>query len=563
MTIFDRENWMSCLDKSVKLIDTFIPASHDASSYPTTNIAATTVAEMMGALCQLEGYTAQLNAGVRYFDMRVVRSNNELHMHHSFLTFEKFDDVMIQIKNFSELHKGEYIFMDLDFDDHNLGDEIISTILKHIPENRISTAHLSNGKFNPNVTWNDLGDTRFLITWSKDDSTTKPWLGLNDNFRNSFYAAFNKKEPQEILQDISHEINNNWQKDRLFVSQCINTPLASPLTPPDALDADAQEEINNWITKNLPFQERPPVENPYIPNNEYERRKRDYDMLKESYDALRSLSSSKNLNIIMRDFVNARYNRSIIDLIIKANSFSRDPYIPLGEQISNFDTVRLRTEHGKYLSVSQYPSDDAYVTLVDKPDEHCNFIIRNQARNDRGPVVYSGNLSANTVDCTGNFRLVPNFGNNGLRNPDDSTMVLTVNNGGKNYKLRNGMDWGSAYDQETFTFFNPDDLKYSPDIDPNYKGVVWHGSRVIIRSSIGFLRSKLEKAFKELFFELPEDIFKLVPFNLAGAFLKAYDNDPGKQNFLVVITNLSGETSIDVASPGPDYATTFIIEKVS
>ena len=66
----DPENWMSHLQGNIRVIDSYIPGSHDASAYLIGNRDADLRNEAVGAITQSGSYTAQLNAGSRYFDMR-------------------------------------------------------------------------------------------------------------------------------------------------------------------------------------------------------------------------------------------------------------------------------------------------------------------------------------------------------------------------------------------------------------------------------------------------------------------------------------------------------------
>lgn len=525
--ILDRENWMSCLDKSVRIIDTVIPASHDSSCYPTTDVIQTFENEWVGAVTQLAGYTAQLNTGVRYFDMRVAHHNGDLYMHHSDYYFETFDNVLTQIRNFSNDHPGEYLFLDIDFDlnDTNLDQDILNKILQHIDESKISTAHLHGGVFNPAVTWNDLGDARFLITWAKNDYDGKPWLGFNDYFRESFYDNFNEKAPLDIIKDIANEINNNWQQDKLFVTQAINTPLLSFVTHPGELDANAQSTLNGWIYANT---------NPFFYQTN--------PVFEAMYPKL-----NKGFNIVMRDFVNAGYNRFIIDALINKNKFTSQPVINLGDQINCLDTVRFRTEHGQYLSLGS----DNFATLIDQPDNSCNFLLRDYNFKKDEYLPYSGNMDQDHLADQGNFRMVPNSDGQAAYRSGDDTNVLTINSPDNKHRLMYPMSWGDSQDQESFMCYDPDDTTNN--------GMMYNGSRVVIKSLIG----EATNWFQSLIQEVENIVIKMIPF-MGSAFSAAINGDPGRHPFLMATYDQSndGQVGVYVASPGFEYATTFIIEKV-
>lgn len=532
MDILDRENWMSHLDKNARIVDSYIPASHDSSCYPTTDVLQTFSNEWVGAVTQLFGYTAQLNTGVRYFDMRVARHNGDLYMHHNTdWFFEKFDDVLRQIRTFSDDHPGEYIFMDVDFDasDRSLATDILTKIEQHIDTSKIATAHLNGGVFNPNVTWNDLGDTRFLITWALNDWMNRTWLGFCDYFRYSPFDNFGSKTVQEITNFIDHgEIDpqtnqltpclDNWQKDRLFIAQAINTPLLSFITHPGQMDANAQEALNSWIINKR------------------------FDVSSGSLKLIKP-----KLNIVMRDFVNAGYNRLVIDQIIQWNTFSEANTMSLGAGIEHLDTLRFRTEHGHYLSLG--PGNK--ITLVDAPDASCNFMIRDYDFDPRKPFLYSNNMDGDDIRDQGNFRLIPNGDNQAGNLTKDNTNVLSINSPDGKHCLYFPMSWHDAADQESFTCFDPDN---SADSD---EGQICEGSRVVIRSMIGAANNWFQKIFNTM----EETVIENIPF-VGDAFNAAMQGNPGTHVFLMVTYDQQGNPGVYAASPGLDYATTFIIEKV-
>ena len=112
----DLAQWMQYLDPSQKVIDLYIPGSHDASAYEYGDVAQDAINEGAGAICQNTNYVGQLAAGSRYFDMRVTWNGQSLVMKHSFLSFERFDTVLDQLLSFTDNHETEVLFLDLDFD---------------------------------------------------------------------------------------------------------------------------------------------------------------------------------------------------------------------------------------------------------------------------------------------------------------------------------------------------------------------------------------------------------------------------------------------------------------
>lgn len=514
--LLDRENWMSHLNTGVRLVDSLIPASHDSSCYPTTNVFQDYENQWVGAVTQLEGYTAQLNAGVRYFDMRIAWHNGDLYMHHNTdWFFETFDQVLSEIRTWSDSHGGEYIFMDLDFDtnDNSLAQAILDKVLAHIDVSRIATAHINgDGGFNSAVTWADLGDTRFLITWASQNRM-QPWLSYNEKFRYSPFDNFNEKTLGEIT-DYLHTALCNWQQDQLMVTQALNTPLLSFVTHPGLMDAEAESDLNNFIITTLMNR----LQNPTQPASVFPR-----------------------LNIVMRDFVNAEYNRPVLDLLIQENSFSSEPtFQTSGIQVKQQDVVRFRVQgSNRYMSLGS----DGNLTLVDNVDDSCRFRIRDWGFYGANPLPYSGNLDADTTSCQGNFRLATTL----QASDPDNTTVVSFNSPNNGYQAHNGVSWSAAADLETFCGFNPDDIQN--------QDILEYGSRIILRCMAGASDNNLQK----IVHDFSSIVTLLIPF-LGPNYNAAVQNSQDNHLFLLVTYDANGKAGLYAGSPGPDYATSFIIE---
>ena len=498
-TFLDRANWMSHLNLNTKILASYIPASHDSSCYPTDNVFEMFKNNWVGAVTQLASYTSQLNVGVRYFDMRVKMHKNQLTMHHSDYYYDAFTDVLGQIVRFADEHRGEFIFMDIDFptDDPNVANGILQQIEEKIAPSRIATAHLNaDGTFNRNVTWRDLGGKQFLITWALNDTKGRNWLSYVNNFRISPFDNFNLKTPDGILSYLKNAMLM-WSKDRIFIAQVINTPYHSfeSYDSPANCDARAETQFNNWIM---------------------------------------SHGKGSKLNVIMRDFVNAGYNAKVIDYIIRLNNFASDPTITLRTPIHQEDWIRLRTDGGQYVSLGR----DNLLTLVGTYDNSCKFQLRDYDYNTTKLLPYSGNLNADTIDSKGNFRMLVR-----------DNKVISVDTNQRN-RLYFGIGWGPSGNNETFTGFNPENLSDG--------GQIYDGSRINIRSMLGASSVVFEKIVKAT----AETIVGLNPL-LGSSLVKAMFQSSGNHLFLTVTYDASGKAYINAASPGTSFATTFILEKVS
>ncbi|MCB0842792.1 MAG: hypothetical protein KDE26_05930 [Bacteroidetes bacterium] len=491
----DRENWMSHLNPHVRVLDSYIPASHDSSAYPTSDVPQMFQNEWVGAVTQLAGYTAQLNTGVRYFDMRVVPHGGKLVMHHSSYYYEPFANVLHQINEFAKSHRGEFIFLDVDTDPPYV-QQVLQAIEENLDISNFATAHINHDDtFNTSVTWGDFGGKQLLVTFQSNGTVYRPWLLERDKFRSSPYDSFNKKSIPQIVDYLNVQVAS-WRKDKMFIAQVINTPLASPIKNPAEDDAEAEGIFNQWIMNH---------------------------------------PKGSNLNVIMRDFVNAGYNRKAIDYIINLNEFSSSPVVSLGSKIYLEDYIRFKTDGNLYM----YLDGNNKVSLTPKKSEATVFQVRNRDYNNQSPFLLSGNMDADTTDAQGNFRLTA------ITNNKDN-LVLSIND--KNNQLFNGITWAASDDDETFTCFNPDVLNDTSNITD--------GSKVIIRCMQGASGNLFEKITRTI----RDHIIGWTPF-IGKSFEKALQESGGRHLFLMTSYDSNGHPILLGVSPGPDYATTFIIER--
>lgn len=285
--ILNTAAWMSNLDKSLKIIDTKIPASHDASAYPVASITAV-AAGVGGAYTQGGDYAAQLRAGSRYFDVRCVWSiggggEHQIYLKHSIVTFDTLENVLKdQIVPFIK-DRDEVIFLDIDFEVKNdLDKRILDMLLKYIPESWIATAHLTaDGSFRPETTWQHLAGKKFVIAWTCDNRHGKAWLTSSAKLRTSESKGFSDMSPKEIVAALDG-YERMWDRKKMFVAQVIKTPDNSFLTPPVKLDEKAKDELNGWIKKHKP---------------------------------------NDKINVVFRDFFTREYNRDAIEHLIRLNRF--------------------------------------------------------------------------------------------------------------------------------------------------------------------------------------------------------------------------------------------------
>jgi hypothetical protein len=284
------------------------------------------------------------------------------------------------------------------------------------------------------------------------------WQAKSSEIRIDLYDDFDKKTPQQIVNSLDSMLGS-WVKEynpsaapigpdgspgfnptgKLVATQLVNTPLLSPIFNPGNRDMDAMPIFNPWLLAKTP---------------------------------------GSNLGIVKMDFINVGYKRGITEHIIRMNKFTTPPELPpLTNIISYRDPIRIRTQDGRYVAVE--PTTGT-LTLIEEPDFKTTvFILRDYDFTPTKPLSYSGNMAADTQSARGNFRMVSLGGQN-----DSTTVSVNLNNAGMLYW---GISWAAANNQETFAFFDPNDL--------NNDGQVYDGSRVMIRAMLNATDNAFLKAF--------------------------------------------------------------------
>lgn len=190
------------------------------------------------------------------------------------------------------------------------------------------------------------------------------------------------------------------------------------------------------------------------------------------------------------------------------------------------------------------------LTLVDTPTEACNFILRDYDFSPVKPLPYSGNLAADTQDAHGNFRMIPvgvqPTGSQAL--PENTTISANLDLGGLLYW---GVSWDGANNQETFAFFDPNNMSNN--------GQLFNGSHVLVRAMLNATDNNFLKAFDAF----AEGTVRLLPFagdGLADTLRK----DHSHQIFWTIGKDPDREEvpRLFAASPGTLLADEFVIKLV-
>ncbi|KAF7160186.1 hypothetical protein CNMCM5623_005701 [Aspergillus felis] len=448
MSVLDLANWMKYLDPSARVIDSYIACSHDASAYKYEG-GDNGFHEFVGSICQISNHTGQLLAGSRWFDMRITLEGKTLVMKHGVITFQSFEKVLRQIKSFAESHKSEFLFLDLDLaHSDGIAGDVLAMLIKVLgdgKEDEFATAHVGpDGKmYNTDLTWAKLRQDgkQYVIIWGEDGKVDgemkyydsgKLWAPQARNIRDNWIDDYENKSPEEIVAWLDEALGL-WKKERLWITQLINTPKRSylPGHHPSDCDQRAAPVFNKWLTKFKP---------------------------------------GDKLGIVKRDFVNEGWNEAGISYVIRLNKFAQSPEIPLGATISYLSNIRLRAPDGRYLAVDTSPPGNtnlSLVTLVNGRGDNTRFLIREYRKDSTWGWPLSGNLDADSCGANGNVRLVHVDSKIG----DDTVVSCAKNSGGFMYW---GVGWGPADNWETF-------LPYDP-ANPQSSFAIREGSTIVLRT---------------------------------------------------------------------------------
>ena len=127
-------NWMSCLPDDIPLNELSIPGAHDATAVKTRYFTQT------AAQTQSLFTDDMLKAGVRYFDLRIYKKNNDFYMCHQSVNCKnrdgsdlKLQTVIDNMTGFLDENPGEALILQIKSDrDGNKNDQSIADYFKDL-----------------------------------------------------------------------------------------------------------------------------------------------------------------------------------------------------------------------------------------------------------------------------------------------------------------------------------------------------------------------------------------------------------------------------------------------
>ena len=209
---YTNTNWMSLVKDNAKLNEIAIPGAHDAGTDGMLFLGET----------QHKDIENQLQAGVRYFDLRVRKTKkNEYVIYHSFFNGEKFDNIWKTLTDFITINSTETLILDFQHFD-NGAEEYVCSLLDQNESLLIKNdSPYSDLEFVDSLT---LGESRGKMlalfgdgkeeTYDRDyifgrnnDECTKTGMVLD-----SYYDDDYKKSSEYLIKNVLPENYNRIEK---------------------------------------------------------------------------------------------------------------------------------------------------------------------------------------------------------------------------------------------------------------------------------------------------------------------------------------------------------------
>ncbi len=282
----DYSDWMSYLREDVLLKKVVIPGSHDAGS------------KGMNWMCETQNLdiAEQLTCGVRYFDIRIEKKDEEEYVvFHGIGSGMPATDVFEDIVEFISVHTGETLLLDFQ---HFKGDSqewVISSIEEYLGEYILRNDGEENDlEFIDTLTVGEAKGKCIIFWGSEDGYVDRDYVFLrnddlgereNATLQSYYVTEYNTKFSQDYVEEVLPIYLDMYREDGvgLFVLQGQLTDGIG-IRGPRYLEATHDDRMNEYVIQ---------------------------------------LAESENLdiiNIIMRDYINYKKTKEIIHLnLIKNN----------------------------------------------------------------------------------------------------------------------------------------------------------------------------------------------------------------------------------------------------
>lgn len=143
------EKWMSSISDDEKLNEVIIPGSHDTGTYKMMWFAET----------QYLDISKQLEAGCRYFDIRVKNTGSDYVIYHGPIEGVKYDPIIESIASFIKEHTTETLILDFQHFENGSQDYVYESLMSKVGSQYLvkNDSGLSDLEFVDNL---KMGDVR-------------------------------------------------------------------------------------------------------------------------------------------------------------------------------------------------------------------------------------------------------------------------------------------------------------------------------------------------------------------------------------------------------------------
>lgn len=277
------KTWMKNINDETKINEIILPGSHDAGTNGMSWLGAT----------QHLSVEEQLNLGVRYFDLRVNKVNDEYFIFHSIINGNKFDPILDLIVNFIKENQSETLLLDFQHFKNGSDEYVCREVSNKLKDYLIIKDEREELNFVDNLKLKEArgkcivffgDDSEYTkedhIFSRNNDTCTKTGQALDSCYISSYHSLESSAFINKALDKYVYKIKEKREKEMhkgIFVLQCQLTD-SKLVFGPFHRERSHEQNMENYI-KNLA-----------------------------------NLNYFLEINVIMRDFLDENKANSIINL---------------------------------------------------------------------------------------------------------------------------------------------------------------------------------------------------------------------------------------------------------
>ncbi|CAH1784718.1 unnamed protein product [Owenia fusiformis] len=202
----DRTDWMGNFH-DVRMENICLPGSHQSATYKVDRKLNKCLPLVEGwSQCQNLSITEQLNAGIRFLDLRIMSHENDVWCHHNIIRCVTLKEVVEDVKQFVDLHPSEIVGLHIVNDGKALAWSKTNDIIRNILGSKI--VHPDN-----------MGKTLGEITRQGGNVILFGLYEVNDRWPNLTHYWPNKQYPHQLSEDIKEAYDycmTNRQHDLIW-----------------------------------------------------------------------------------------------------------------------------------------------------------------------------------------------------------------------------------------------------------------------------------------------------------------------------------------------------------